>query len=354
MIRMHSHEMPMKEIQVPNFDIYKNGSKLSLKEKACVEEIIVDEKKDIPASFMIKYNIVDFKKFAWDAIDLVEFQIGDTIRVDLGMDQPQKVISGEIDSMNVFFGEHSYMEISGFNLLYKLTFGRKTRKFENMTASDIVSSIASESGLSPQVDSTKTKHEIITQNNKSNYLFLLNLAKRIDYELMVNDKTLIFRKSRENDSPAVKFTFGVDIFDFSTQMVNLDQGSQVEVRGWDMNKKEAVTGSASSGDEDGKMGKSESGFSIASRQSPVQWQTAMPVDRQDAGNLAKERYNQYLMKFMTGSGQCSGNPDIRLGKTIDIQGLGKRYSGKYYIHATTHRLDEDGYYTDFSVRKTAI
>jgi hypothetical protein len=45
---------------------------------------------------------------------------------------------------------------------------------------------------------------------------------------------------------------------------------------------------------------------------------------------------------------------LRAGNTIDLRGLGSRFSGLYYVTRTEHRLAPDiGYVTRFDVRRNA-
>lgn len=343
-----------QRILVPNFEVYMNGSKLSGTSKARINQVSVTEDIDTPATFSIAYDIVDFVGSDWTGVELDKFDIGNSIEVYMGMDGVTEMLSGEIDSMNVQFGSSASMDIQGFDYLHRLTFGKKTRTFTKVSDSGIASSIASEAGLTPQIDATDTQLEVVTQNNESNYRFLLQRAKRIGYELLVSGKKLIFRKPKETQSSVVTLKYGVDIMDFTIQVNNLNKGSQVEARGWDMMAKEAFTGTASSGDEYGTMGESDTGFSVASEDSKILMQKVLPVDRNDAGNLAKGKYNTLLLDFMDGSGECDGNPKIRAGKMITITGLGDKYSGEYYVVHANHSVDKNGYYTSFKVKKTAI
>jgi len=342
------------EVFVPNFEVYLNGIKLQGANKDRITQVTVTEDIDTPATFSIAYDIIDFVDNEWIGIELEKFDIGNSIEIYMGMDKVTEMVSGEIDSMNVTFGQDAHMEIQGFDYLHKLTFGKKTRTFTQMSDSQIVNSLASEAGLTPKTDDTETQHSIVTQNNESNFRFLLHRAKRIGYEILVSKKDLIFRKPKENQSPVVTFKYGVDIMNFSIQVTNLNKGSQVEARGWDMMNKEAFVGKASSGDEYGKMGENEDGFSVASQDSKVLMQKVLPVDRNDAGNLAKGKYNDLLLDFMEGGGECNGNPEIRAGKMIKINGLGDKYSGEYYVVQAIHSVDSSGYYTNFKVKKTAI
>ena len=54
--------------------------------------------------------------------------------------------------------------------------------------------------------------------------------------------------------------------------------------------------------------------------------------------------------LVTGNGSTVGLPDLRAGRTVVIDGLGLRYSGKYLITETTHKIGGSGYTTDFTAR----
>jgi len=53
-------------------------------------------------------------------------------------------------------------------------------------------------------------------------------------------------------------------------------------------------------------------------------------------------YNSRALEFVTGSGSSIGLPDLRAGRVIELQGLGLRFSGLYYItQATTASVAVD-------------
>jgi phage protein D len=78
------------------------------------------------------------------------------------------------------------------------------------------------------------------------------------------------------------------------------------------------------------------------------------LDSGDAEDIAKARYNIMLKEFMTGEGECVGNPDIRAGKTIEIKGIGDRLCGTYYVISTVHSIKQGAYRTTFKVRRTGV
>ncbi len=343
-----------RQVYVPNFDIYLNGSKIANELKRRVSSISINDELDAPSSFNFSFDTVDLKLGKWIGIDLEVFDIGDKVDIHLGMDQTARIFSGKIDNLSARFGDESSLTVSGFSWLHVLTFGTETQVYQDISDGDIAQAVARRNNLSAEVDATTTRYPQVTQNNQSDFQFLLSRAKRIGYELSATEKSLIFKQSKEDGASVATLNFGINLMDFSATINNLDQGSSVEVRGWDMMKKQAFAGSAGSGDEDSKMGKSDTGFKVASQSSATVIQTSDPEDLNNAKSIAKDKYNELLLDFMTGQGQCLGNNKMKAGKNIKIEGVGSKFSGIYYLSSVTHDLDSQGYYTSFSVKKTAI
>lgn len=344
-------------ILIANYTVALNGTELSNELMAAIQGINLEEEINLPTMFTLKFNIVDFANGNWRGIDLDVFKPGDSVKIKMGMDSLKEMMTGEIAALDLTFGEHSIMEIRGFDKLYRLKFGTRRRSFKDMKDSDIASSLASEGGLSAQVDDTGTVHPYLFQNNMSNYDFLLDRAKRIGYEILNDDKTFIFRKSQENKAPGMTLEYGLDLDSFTIQLKTLYEGSEIEVKGWDIKKKNEITATATSGSETTTMGGQESGYQLSQNsfdESPVAIINEAVVDATDAENISKARYNAILKEFINGEGTCGGNPDIRAGSTLDIRGIGDRFSGTYYVIAATHSIDQQGYITTFKVRRTGI
>jgi phage protein D len=343
-------------VTAANFKLHLNGSEFTNDLLSAVEGVTFEEELNLPSMFTIKFNIVDFLNGAWKGIDLKTFKVGDVVKVSMGMDSLVEMITGEITSLDFTFGDSSFMDIRGYDRLHRLRFGKKRRSFKDMKDSDIASSIASETSLTPEVDDTGTVMSYIFQNNQSNYEFLLERAKRIGYEMLVDDRTFFFRKSQEDKKPVLTLEYGIDLQSFSAQIKTLTEGSEVEVRGWNIKDKEEITSTAKKGSETATMGK-ESGYEISQKsfkESSVSVIDDMVADPKDAENIAKARYNTMLKEFLTGEGQCGGTPEIRAGKTIEIKGLDERLSGIYYVISTVHSINEEGYTTSFKVRRTGV
>lgn len=61
-----------------------------------------------------------------------------------------------------------------------------------------------------------------------------------------------------------------------------------------------------------------------------------------------------LNNRLTGKGTAVGDPRIRAGAIIRLDGLGPDFSGNYRVTSATHTIDGSGYRTAFSVRKEIL
>ncbi|MCZ7382191.1 MAG: hypothetical protein O8C64_11565 [Candidatus Methanoperedens sp.] len=327
-------------INIANFKLLLNGNEINL-----------------PAMFTFKFNTVDFFKGDWRGVDLKTFKVGDIVKISMGIDSTVEMMTGEITALDYTFGDSSYVEVRGYDRLHRLRFGTMRRSFKDMKDSDIASKVASDVSLSPDVDDTGTIQPYVFQNNQTNYEFLLERANRIGYEVLVDDKKFIFRKSQEDKTPEVTLQYGIDLLNFSARIKTLTEGSKIEVRGWNVKDKEEITSTATKGSEKSKMKGKESGYEMSEKAftaSAVSVVDDLIIDSKDAENIAKAKYNLNLQEFLTGEGICGGNPKIRAGKTIEIKGLGDRLSGIYYVASTVHSLSEGAYTTTFRVKRTGV
>jgi len=59
-------------------------------------------------------------------------------------------------------------------------------------------------------------------------------------------------------------------------------------------------------------------------------------------------------EMVKGNGSVAGLPDIRAGTVLMIDGLGDRFSGRYFVVSTTHAIGDSGYTTQFECRREEL
>jgi phage protein D len=82
---------------------------------------------------------------------------------------------------------------------------------------------------------------------------------------------------------------------------------------------------------------------------------AVPVlDQAEADQLARGWFSEMALTYVEGQGVCIGEPKLRPGVLVQIEGVGRRFSGSYYVTSTEHSYrSSTGYRTAIGVRRNA-
>jgi len=79
-----------------------------------------------------------------------------------------------------------------------------------------------------------------------------------------------------------------------------------------------------------------------------------PADIMNAALLITRMLRKKINNRLTGSGTAVGDPRIRAGAVIRLDGMGASFSGVYRVTSATHTIDSSGYRTEFKVRRELL
>jgi len=346
---------------VPDFDVLVNGSPLAPDVLPYVVELTVDQSLDLPSMFtvVLSSSEVQQQEFQWiDSQNL--FSVGNPVEIKMGYSGGLKtLVAGEITSLEAefVFDQLPRLRVRGYDRRHRLQRGRKTQSFLQQKDSDIATQIGSSAGMSVQATDSATTHDYVLQANKTDWEFLRERASRIRYEVTVEDKTLYFQPVANDQSEVLTLDMDNDLLEFYPRLSSAGQATQVDVQSWSVKDKKKVLGSAKSGDEVSSMGGKSIGAAIAEKAfgTAVEILSAFPVAAQaEADQMAKARFNELVLGFISGEGICRGRTDLKAGKVITIDGIGQRFGGQYYVTNAIHRYSPGrGYRTEFAVRRNA-
>ncbi len=347
---------------VPNFEIAINGSPLPIEAKLHVISLRVDQDVNLPGMFTLELTDSDSQEAEATWINDEELlAIGNVVEVKLGYaDDLEALIIGEITGLEpeFAFDRLPSLTVRGYDRRHRLQRGRKTQTFVQQKDSDIAAKIARDAGLTPQVVDTQVVHDYILQADQTDSEFLQERAQRINYEVVVDDKTLFFRPVANDSSEILTLSFDNDLREFYPRLSSMGQVSELTVRGWNCQEKQEIIGQARVGDEVSQMGGDNSGAALVEEafSTAVDRVSDRPILTQaEADQFAKARFNKLVLTLVTGEGVCWGRTDLRPGKVIKIDGIGRRFNGQYYVTATVHRYHaQSGYYTHFTVRRNSL
>ena len=347
---------------VPVCDVIINGKSWAAEVGAHVASVSVNENLDVPAMFTLTLYGPEGhgNKLVW-LEDQTLFAIGSEVKVKLGYgNELETMTTGEIIGLDPQFSRDSApkLTVRGYDRLHRLQRESRTRTFNQVKDSDIASQIASEAGLTGDATDSQVTHDYVIQANKTDLAFLMERASAIKYEVLVNDKTLIFRPVANAEGESLTLSLEADLLAFNPNLSSSGQVSEARVRGWSPQDKKEIVGEARAGDEGSTMGGSQSGVALTedtfgSAASVVATQPVM--SQAEADQMARALLQQASLSLVTGSGSCLGRTDLRPGKVVVIEGVGKMFSGKYYVTQATHSYSpQGGYRTGFSVRRNAV
>jgi len=363
----------------PDYRIEIEGQELDPKSKGDILEVKVVMDMENMTSFEFNVNNWDDKTFFFKYSDKptdpkqVTYDLGNRVHVKMGYaGNLLSMARGQITTLAPKFPESGSptISISGLDGMLKLRDRKPTdkdiKKFVNQTDSEIATIIGQRNGLDVKVTKTTEKHDLVVQKNQDDAQFIMERAKRIDFDCFVQTDpdtgkdTLYFVKptdGRSSDKIRVyEFEWGKNLINFSPQLTISRQVSKVTVRGWSAELKDVFEYTAEPKDLPGGGGSSKgtSGPEAAEKQLNGKQEVVVdaPVTSQEeAKKLAISLLAERAYEFITGSGQVIGLPDLRPGDNVFLKNLGKRFSGEYYVKKVEHSLGNNGYTTNFDVRR---
>ena len=364
-----------QDFYVPYFEVKLQGRPLG---KDVVRDVLqVTYKDNIQEidSFEITINNWDADKLDFKYSDEDLFDPGKEVELWMGYYGKERlllIIKGEITSLRPTFpaAGQPALAISGLNVMHRLRTKQESHAYESMTDSEIARQIGGRLGVTVRTDPTAAANEeryrYLFQDNRYDIIFLMERARRIGYDLFVEEmgqdgqagqSRLYFGPSINVRWVTYQLTYGRSLIEFQPDLTTANQVGKVTVRGWDAEKKEKIEKTVTRSDirtrgVGAQGGQTNIENSFADREEVI---TDRPVHTpQEAQTLARETLERIAKDMVKGSGSTVGLPDLRAGSVMMIDGLGKRFSGRYFVTATTHTIGDGGYTTQFECRREEI
>lgn len=252
--------------------------------------------------------------------------------------------------------------------------------------SEIAEDIAKQQGLTAVVTPTKTRHLRVAQSNISDAQFLQELATKSRSEdgdgkagfvFFVQDDELHFHPRELAKAPAVTLEYFTDrkgvLRSFSPSVQSQGakgEGTEVLTIGVDPRRKQTIQHKASNETTpkrdslggrtylvDGNTGEARyreqetgkvvpaydrsEGFHEEPRSEPMQ-------------DTAEGRFKDAEMRQVECSAVTVGIPSLRAKENVEIKGVGRKFSGVYYVVSVRHEIGGNGYGCDLRLKRNAL
>lgn len=240
--------------------------------------------------------------------------------------------------------------------------GVKSRVWEKMSYSDVATSIAEEMGLEADVQKTKTKYDHIPQTNEDNIEFLRRIGNKIGFTTNIYGSKLFFRHQDFGSKPQRTLYWFIDgageVEKFNPKIKTNGSQSAASTNGVDPTSKES-TNKKSSGTNNTHLGKySYVVDGITGEEKRILTPVSSASNNKVAGSDGDDDATAGSManaekKWIEAEINCIGIPEIHAGGLVTILGVGKKWSGNWYIKTVRHTIDNDGYRTSLECTRDA-
>jgi phage protein D len=367
--------LPRSDYYAPAFKITVEGKDLkpeTLKEILEVKVVMdMDNMTSFDFSIANPWHYKD-PEATFKYSDSQLFDLGNRVHVEMGyVDRLLPMVAGLITKLTPKFPESGppTISVSGQDNLVRLRDkkpGKGDVKYYTKKADwQIAQAIAARNKIAIEVTKEGPEHDIVVQRNQDDATFLMERAKRIDFDcyIVTNpdqklDK-LYFVKPTDGRGTSTRLTYnfewGKNMVSFTPELTAARQVSQVTVKGWDAKKKSAISYTATKADLAGKKSPGTSGPEVAEKKLGKKQDVVVdwPVQSIDeAKALAISLLRERAYEFLKATGQAIGLPDMRPGDNVNVDGVGTRFSGQYYVTRVEHTIGNNGYTTGFTVRRS--
>lgn len=357
-----------QDFYVPFFEVKIAGGR-ALAADVVRDVLTVTYTDDVSAidSFEITINNWDARTRNFKYVDSDLFAPGKQLELWLGYrggdGGPHRMITGEITSLRPSFpaGGQPTLQVSALNLLHRFRRKQESEAFENLTDSQIARTIAGRLQVDVRTDPTaeqlEERFEYLFRDDAYPIVFLLGRARRIGYDLFVEENDtgaprLYFGPSTRRTRPTYALDYGRSLIQFSPELSTANQVKSVTVKGWDAKRKQPITYTA----DRSKLATTGIGADVENAvQTREEIITDIPVHTpEEAETLALETLQRIAKELVTGTASVVGLPQLRAGSVVQLGGLGRRFSGRYFVTTTTHTLGDAGYTTQFGCRREEV
>ena len=340
------------QILVPLYRILVDGQELDPVEVDAVHQIKITDFLRLPdiCTLQVGYPADDgpdpFKN-----LDGSKFEVGAALEVKLGGTDDRvtkSIFKGEIVTVEPDFeAGGASMVVRAYDWSHRMMRSRKQRTFVNVKISDIVRRICQENGLRAAVKQDRGGPlEIVVQNSESDWDFVWRLARRIGFELTVNDRMAEFKPPEE--STPVELAYPEHLHAFRPRITAVQQVQTVNVRGFDSKTKRVAMGSASTPRQVTEAGITRQQVRDKFPGAVIEIGGQAFKTQSEATTIAQATLDQLANAYLAAEGECDGNPLIKAGTRVKISGVGRKYSGVYRVAKAVHMLTAGGYVTQFS------
>jgi uncharacterized protein len=294
-------------------------------------------------------------------------QYGTTIALLIGYDTVEPMFEGMVSKLEVSFPADgpSKVTVTAVDKRDRLRSKKdlKARTFSNMSEEQIAAAVAAEVGLTVATrpgQKTMPNGPVKVPQDQDALQFLTDRAKKASLELSSFGNTIFLLTPGDAATGGLRYGYRRGLSSLTPKFDGNGKPTKVRVVSRDPTSGQTFKGEATT-DDLKKMGLAPPDGSTALDTVKGSGQSGERVEvvtnylaksNEEAKQIAIGILKRNLDDAFTVEGEMIGDPAVRIGTNMQIDGVG-RFSGRYYIDSTTHKMGAQGYRTSFGARKNS-
>jgi len=311
------------------------------------------------------------------------FDLDNRLQLAIGYapDPLDEVFEGDVTGVEVNFpnGGMPTLNMVAHDYLQRLSRGSNARGFGPLPDLLVAAILGAKNLLIPQLDPALVAEDyalhVLDQvfkgtgvkqaasgSGQTDLQLLQAIAGKYDANYWVDGDVIHLARFLEDFEPRLTLTWGQSLLDFSPKVSTIGQVAAVSMKftlrvipldflvtvSWDFDRESVGISIVP-----GKAAPAAPAFG-----KPTLEIIDQPISSEaDIAKSSLRIYSKLRAKLnarLTGSGSAIGDPRIRAGAMIRLDGLGPDFSGNYRVASATHAIDSGGYKTTFQVYKEIL
>ncbi len=225
---------------------------------------------------------------------------------------------------------------------------RKSAFYADQTDSDIMTRIAKDAGLTAKVTGTSAQHRQVLRNDCTDWEYLRLLADRNGLLLYTDGRELQAKPPDVAAEPALRVTFGTDLYDVDLEISAQRAFSQARMQSWSVadQRLRQVDSKPPKGPRWGTLTLSAlADVFLGGRPKGPTLSTPADLENDCLQNYSDAIVQGTELGRIVGAVRFAGSGRVKPNSTLRIDGLAERLNGVGFVTGVEHVLDDRGWVT---------
>lgn len=282
------------------------------------------------------------KRGAYPISDGADFDPGKPLEISAGFGNEEKKIfsgvivkhSAELDSKSPF-----KIKVTAKHKAVTMTFNEKESLFKESKDSEIMSKVFGEYGLSATVDATNIKYEAFYQKRSTDWDFMLSRADFNGFIVCMDGDKITVGEPKLSAKAVQRISISDAMVKFEAELNAENQPSGINASGWDIKTQNLVKSTAKEPTLNTQGNLTPSTLSSKLSQKKLDLISPTPMPTTDLQVWADASLLRLRLAAIKGKVKFLGSAVIKTGNVIELEGVGKKFSGNAFVSQVNHVID---------------